>query len=97
MDFERAAQLRDRIRAMSHIHSRQAINPTGFTEADVFALHRDGARILRPGVLLPRRDRTGATGRTSRATPADVPSGEVLGSFVEPVLRYAPAAARSSS
>jgi excinuclease ABC subunit C len=45
MDFERAAQLRDRIKAMSHIHARQGINPTGFSEADVFALHREGADV----------------------------------------------------
>src|SRR5258705_1648014 len=40
MEFEHAAQLRDRIRAMSQIHARQGINPSGFSEADVFALHR---------------------------------------------------------
>src|SRR5215831_7470532 len=34
-DFERAAQLRDRIRSMSHIQLRQGINPATFTEADV--------------------------------------------------------------
>src|SRR5438874_3251093 len=44
MDFETAAQLRDRIRAMSQIHARQGINPTTFTEADVFALHREGGQ-----------------------------------------------------
>src|ERR1700680_465864 len=43
-DFERAAQLRDRIRAMSPIHARQGINPATFAEADVFALHREGAQ-----------------------------------------------------
>ena len=59
MDFERAAQLRDRIRAMSHIQSRQGINPTTFNEADVFALHREGGANLHPGVLLPRRTELG--------------------------------------
>ncbi|MGN6515636.1 MAG: excinuclease ABC subunit UvrC [Rhizomicrobium sp.] len=42
MDFEAAARLRDRIRAMSHIQSTQGINPTTFAEADVFAAHQEG-------------------------------------------------------
>ncbi len=41
MEFERAAQLRDRIRAMSQIHARQGINPTSFANADVFAIHQE--------------------------------------------------------
>ena len=41
MEFERAAQLRDRIRAMSQIHARQGINPTSFANADVFAVHQE--------------------------------------------------------
>ncbi len=41
MDFERAAQLRDRIRAMSQIHARQGINPRSFANADVFAVHQE--------------------------------------------------------
>src|SRR5476649_322365 len=37
LDFEAAARLRDRIRAMSSIQSSQGINPSTFAEADVFA------------------------------------------------------------
>ena len=44
MDFERAAQLRDRIRAMSQIHARQGINPTSFSNADVFAAYQEGGQ-----------------------------------------------------
>src|SRR5205807_8079232 len=44
LEFERAAQLRDRIRAMSQIHARQGINPATIAEADIFALHRQGAQ-----------------------------------------------------
>jgi excinuclease ABC subunit C len=43
LDFEAAARFRDRIRAMSHIQSQQGINPTTFTEADVFAAFQQGA------------------------------------------------------
>jgi excinuclease ABC subunit C len=42
MDFERAARLRDRIRAMSHVQLNQGINPTTFSEADVFAAYNEG-------------------------------------------------------
>jgi excinuclease ABC subunit C len=42
MDFEAAARLRDRIRAMSHIQSSQGINPSTFAEADVFAAFSQG-------------------------------------------------------
>jgi excinuclease ABC subunit C len=40
--YEEAARLRDRIRAMSHIQLNQGINPSTFSEADVFALHAQG-------------------------------------------------------
>ncbi|MDJ0823438.1 MAG: excinuclease ABC subunit UvrC, partial [Paracoccaceae bacterium] len=39
MEFERAAALRDRIRALTQVQSTQGINPRGVTEADVIALH----------------------------------------------------------
>ncbi|MEI9996652.1 MAG: excinuclease ABC subunit UvrC [Rhizomicrobium sp.] len=40
--YEEAARLRDRIRAMSHIQLNQGINPSTFSDADVFALHNQG-------------------------------------------------------
>jgi excinuclease ABC subunit C len=39
MEFERAAALRDRIRALTQVQQSQAINPQGVAEADVVALH----------------------------------------------------------
>src|SRR5580692_1179338 len=41
LDFERAARLRDRVRAMSHIQSSQGINPSTFAEADLFAAYTE--------------------------------------------------------
>ena len=41
MAFERAAALRDRIKALTQIQSAQGINPQGVAEADVVALHLD--------------------------------------------------------
>jgi excinuclease ABC subunit C len=44
MEFERAAALRDRIRALTQVQSTQGINPAGVTEADIVALHMDGGQ-----------------------------------------------------
>jgi len=44
MEFETAARLRDRIRALSAISMEQSINPETVTEADVFALHSEGGQ-----------------------------------------------------
>lgn len=43
LDFERAAMLRDRLKALTFIQGSQAINAQGLGDADIFALaHRDG-------------------------------------------------------
>ncbi len=44
MDFETAATLRDRIRALSVVRASQSINPDGLEEADVFALALEGGQ-----------------------------------------------------
>jgi excinuclease ABC subunit C len=44
MEFEIAARLRDRIRALSMISMEQGINPETVVEADVFALHAEGGQ-----------------------------------------------------
>ena len=44
MAFERAATLRDRIRALTQVQSNQGINPRGVGEADVIALHMEGGQ-----------------------------------------------------
>ncbi|HEV2562603.1 MAG TPA: excinuclease ABC subunit UvrC [Rhizomicrobium sp.] len=42
LDFESAARLRDRIRAMGHIQQHQGVNPSTFSDADVFAAFNQG-------------------------------------------------------
>ena len=43
LDFERAAMLRDRLKALTFIQGSQAINAAGIGDADIFALaHRNG-------------------------------------------------------
>jgi len=44
MEFERAAGLRDRIRALTHVQSTQGVNPRIVAQADVIALHMSGGQ-----------------------------------------------------
>ena len=44
MEFERAAALRDRIKALTQVQSSQGINPQHVEEADVMGLHIDGGQ-----------------------------------------------------
>ncbi len=44
MEFERAAAMRDRIKALTQVQTAQGINPQSTPEADVIALHRDGGQ-----------------------------------------------------
>lgn len=44
MDFERAARVRDRIRALSAISMENSVSAEGLAEADVFALHAEGGQ-----------------------------------------------------
>jgi excinuclease ABC subunit C len=41
-DFERAAEIRDRIRALAAVTAHQGVNPGSTKDADVIALHMDG-------------------------------------------------------
>ena len=44
MEFERAAALRDRIKALTNVQQSQGINPRTVPEADVIALHSEGGQ-----------------------------------------------------
>src|SRR3954464_9846074 len=44
LDFEAAARLRDRLKAMSQIQASQGVNPSTFDEADLFAAHSEGGQ-----------------------------------------------------
>ena len=44
MDFEQAARVRDRIRALSAISMENSVSAEGLAEADVFALHAEGGQ-----------------------------------------------------
>ena len=76
MEFERAAALRDRIRALTQVQSAQGINPASTTEADVVALHMEGGQacvqvfFIRANQNWGNRDYYPRTG--SGAEPAEV-------------------------
>ncbi len=81
MDFEAAAKLRDRLKAMSHIQSSQGVNPSTFEEADLFAAYSEGGHtciqvfFFRGGQNWGNRPYFPRHGN-------DVPLAEVLESFV---------------
>ncbi len=45
LDFEKAAVLRDRLKAIAHITSRQGINTSAVEDADVIAAHAEGGQV----------------------------------------------------
>ena len=44
LDFEKAARLRDRIRALAVVRAGQDVNPEGLEEADIFAIAEEGGQ-----------------------------------------------------
>jgi excinuclease ABC subunit C len=81
LDYERAARLRDRIRAMSHIQSSQGINPTTFAEADVFAAFHQGGETCIQVFFFRAGQNWGNRPYFPRA-PRELSTAEVLESFI---------------
>jgi excinuclease ABC subunit C len=81
MEFERAAALRDRIRALTQVQTTQGINPHTVTEADIVALHMEGGQacvqvfFIRAGQNWGNRDFYPRAG-------ADIEAPEVLEAFL---------------
>jgi excinuclease ABC subunit C len=81
MDFESAAQLRDRLRAMSQIHARQGINPGSFSNADVFAVHQAAGETC-VQVFFFRAGQNWGNRPFFPRHANDVPAGDVLSAFL---------------
>ncbi len=81
MEFERAAKLRDRLRAMSHIQSSQGVNPASFDEADLFALHVEGGQTCIQ-VFFFRAGQNWGNKPYFPNMPFDMKPEEVLKSFI---------------
>jgi excinuclease ABC subunit C len=81
LEFERAAEFRNRLRAVSHVTSDQNINPEGLEEADVFAAHQDGGLTCVQVFFFRTGQNWGNRAYFPRADRA-VPVEEVLDSFI---------------
>jgi excinuclease ABC subunit C len=81
MDFEAAAKLRDRLRAMSHIQASQGINPSTFEEADLFAAYSEGGHTCIQVFFFRAGQNWGNRPYFPRHA-SEVPLAEVLESFI---------------
>lgn len=81
MEFERAAALRDRIRALTNVQSAQGINPQGVKEADVIALHMEGGQACVQVFFIRANQNWGNRDFYPRVGP-DIDEPEVLEAFL---------------
>lgn len=81
MEFERAASLRDRIKALTQVQQVQGINPQGVSEADVIALHMDGGQAC-VQVFFIRANQNWGNKDFYPRTGAGADEAEVLEAFV---------------
>jgi excinuclease ABC subunit C len=81
MEFERAAALRDRIKALTQVQTAQGINPKGVSEADIIALHLDSGQACVQVFFIRANQNWGNHDYYPRVGP-DVDAAEVLEAFV---------------
>lgn len=81
MEFERAAALRDRIRALTQVQQTQGINPQGVTEADVIALHLEKGQAC-VQVFFIRANQSWGNRDFYPRTGAGAEEGEILEAFL---------------
>ena len=81
MEFERAAALRDRIRALTQVQQAQGINPRGVAEADVIALHMEGGQACVQVFFIRAHQNWGNKDFYPRID-RDTPPEEVLQAFI---------------
>ncbi|MBI1361095.1 MAG: excinuclease ABC subunit UvrC [Alphaproteobacteria bacterium] len=80
-DYERAARLRDRIRAIASVRSTQGVNPEGLVEADVFAIHTDAGQSCVQAFFFRAGQNWGATAYYPKHDRDDPPES-VLAAFL---------------
>ena len=69
LEFEQAAGLRDRLKALAHITSHQGINVTSVDDADVVGARPGRRPGVRAGLLLPGRAQLRQSGVLSEPRP----------------------------
>lgn len=81
MEFEKAAGLRDRIRALTQVQTNQGINPRGVNEADIISLHLEGGQAC-VQVFFIRANQNWGNQDFYPRVGADVAAAEVLEAFI---------------
>ncbi|KEG16607.1 excinuclease ABC subunit UvrC [Bartonella bacilliformis] len=81
LDFERAANYRDRLSALSHVQSHQGINPRMIEEADVFAIAQQGGMTCIQVFFFRMGQNWGNQAYFPKADPS-FSSAEILASFI---------------
>ena len=81
MEFERAAALRDRIKALTQVQTAQGINPQGVKEADIIALHMESGQACVQVFFIRANQNWGNRDYYPRVG-ADVDAAEVLEAFI---------------
>ena len=81
MEFERAAGLRDRIRALTHVQGTQGINPQTVQEADIIALHTEGEQACIQVFFIRAHQNRGNRAYFPR-TGSGAEAGEILEGFI---------------
>ncbi len=81
LEFEHAARLRNRIRALASVRAAQGINPSTFSEADVFALHGEAGQSCVQVFFFRAGQNWGNRAYFPRHGAEDEPA-EILSSFI---------------
>ena len=81
MEFERAAALRDRIRALTHVQSTQGVNPRTVSEADVIALYNEGGQACVQVYFIRANQNWGNKAYFPRVT-SDNSKAEIMQAFI---------------
>ena len=82
MEFEKAAALRDRIKALTQVQSTQGINPRATAEADVIALHMDKGQACVQVVFIRANQNWGNRDFYPRLGSEEIEASEVLEAFI---------------
>lgn len=81
MEFEKAAILRDRIRALAAVRTSQSINPSNLDEADIFGIETKGGQSCVQAFFFRAGQNWGATAYYPRHDVDDTPE-EILAAFL---------------
>ncbi len=81
MEFEKAAILRDRIRALAAVRASQSINPANLNEADIFGIETKAGQTCVQAFFFRAGQNWGATAYYPRHDVDDTPE-EILAAFL---------------